>query len=375
MADFAHCGISSICIQDLTDGDKTVVVHRQPSRAITVLENLREMRQNAEFTDVVLCAGGVDFPCHKAVLAASSPYFRAMFTSDLRERNSQRIQLPEIYSDTMALILDYVYSGEVKITLENVQSLFQAADFLDYNNLSAGCIVFLKNNITVDNCIDLIQFASRCSSSGSLLDAAMTLLDNNFENVTKNRAFLDIEPDILIRVLTSESIRLTSEETIVFACLRWLAHDFERREKHSGDIINCIRLPLVKETVLKHLRASSSLVRESSSLYDAFNEAICCQILIQSGKRVLGAQTYPRHILPGQRSEVMMIMGGQYHSDDGEIICSKEVWCTFLPSMNGIVKPSWTPLSPLPDYLKRKYCVTAIGKRNSGSGPQTLYLR
>lgn len=37
------------------------------------METLREKR---ELTDVVLCVQGHDFPCHRVVLAAASPYFR-----------------------------------------------------------------------------------------------------------------------------------------------------------------------------------------------------------------------------------------------------------------------------------------------------------
>ncbi len=34
------------------------------------------LRVNRELTDVVLCVQGHDFPCHRAILAAASQYFR-----------------------------------------------------------------------------------------------------------------------------------------------------------------------------------------------------------------------------------------------------------------------------------------------------------
>lgn len=34
------------------------------------------LRLNRELTDVTLCVQGHDFPCHRAILAAASQYFR-----------------------------------------------------------------------------------------------------------------------------------------------------------------------------------------------------------------------------------------------------------------------------------------------------------
>ncbi len=47
----------------------------------------------SEFTDAILVAEDVEFACHKNVLACSSAYFKAMFTIDLKERTSNKIQV------------------------------------------------------------------------------------------------------------------------------------------------------------------------------------------------------------------------------------------------------------------------------------------
>ena len=45
-----------------------------------ILSSLKSMRNHEDLCDVHLVIGSTRIVAHKAVLAASSPYFRAMFT-------------------------------------------------------------------------------------------------------------------------------------------------------------------------------------------------------------------------------------------------------------------------------------------------------
>ncbi|KAI8492188.1 hypothetical protein Bbelb_300850 [Branchiostoma belcheri] len=52
-----------------------------------------DLQKEGELQDVVLEVEGRRFPCHRLVLSAASPYFRAMFTSDMAESRQQTIVL------------------------------------------------------------------------------------------------------------------------------------------------------------------------------------------------------------------------------------------------------------------------------------------
>lgn len=43
---------------------------------VELQRGMETLRVNRELTDVVLCVQGHDFPCHRAILAAASQYFR-----------------------------------------------------------------------------------------------------------------------------------------------------------------------------------------------------------------------------------------------------------------------------------------------------------
>ena len=70
---------------------------------------------DGHFSDVVLCVGDRKFPVHRAILAARSPVFRAMFTSNMKESVAEEIQIEEIKPDVMEEILRCVYTDQVPV--------------------------------------------------------------------------------------------------------------------------------------------------------------------------------------------------------------------------------------------------------------------
>ena len=78
-----------------------------------LLKGFSKLYKEKEFVDVTLCVEGREFSCHKNVLAISSPFFMAMFSSDMVESSQEKITLKELDSLTMELVLDYIYTGMV----------------------------------------------------------------------------------------------------------------------------------------------------------------------------------------------------------------------------------------------------------------------
>ena len=70
-----------------------------------LLHKLNELRETNILCDTTVRAQGQDFPAHKCVLSAWSPYFRAKFTSQLQENKSNLVELQEVKSTTIADVL------------------------------------------------------------------------------------------------------------------------------------------------------------------------------------------------------------------------------------------------------------------------------
>jgi len=96
----------------------SAVVINSPDHAARILSQLSAMRTDRASTDTVLVAGETEVMCHRAVLAASSPYFHAMFHSTLRESREQRIKLDGVTALSLNQLVDYIYTGRIEVRTE-----------------------------------------------------------------------------------------------------------------------------------------------------------------------------------------------------------------------------------------------------------------
>lgn len=89
-------------------------------------------------TDVVLEVGNDLFHAHKVVLAAASPYFKAMFTGGLRESDMNRVKLQAVSATAMARLIRFMYTGTIRVTEHTVCQLLPAATMLQVRNLTVS---------------------------------------------------------------------------------------------------------------------------------------------------------------------------------------------------------------------------------------------
>jgi len=104
-----------------------------------VLEMMKLMYDSRQLTDVCVAVDDQQFFCHRAVLAATSCYFHAMFTTSLAESRQSDVRLHEVDAESVNALIDYAYTGRVHITPFNVQNLMIAASLFQ-----VCCFSFLR---------------------------------------------------------------------------------------------------------------------------------------------------------------------------------------------------------------------------------------
>lgn len=244
---------------------------------LVLLDQLRKMRESEHLTDVVLVAEGISFPCHRVVLSAFSPYFRVMFTCGLRECNNREIFLHDTPADSLALLLNYMYCSDLPLTNANVQGISIAAFILQMDDVFARCQQHMTENMDASNCLGVYYFA-RDLGAEELCDHAQRFLRQHFVQVCHSEEVVELEAHQLGKLLSSDDLNVSREETILDVVLRWVKHntlvDGEVRARHLPELLRKVRLPLICPDYLKEAMKRNTALLADAECLEMLNEAL-----------------------------------------------------------------------------------------------------
>nr|XP_020144117.1 actin-binding protein IPP [Microcebus murinus] len=222
-----------------------------------ILAQINKMRNGQHFCDVQLQVGKETFKVHRLVLAASSPYFAALFTGGMKESSKDVVQILGIEPGIFQILLDFIYTGIVNIGVNNVQELIVAADMLQLTEVVNLCCEFLKGQIDPLNCIGIFQFSEQIACH-DLLEFTENYIHVHFLEVHCGEEFLALTKDQLIKILRSEELSIEDEYQVFLAAMQWILKDLGKRRKHVVEVLDPIRFPLLPpQRLLKYIEGIS----------------------------------------------------------------------------------------------------------------------
>ncbi|GIX96512.1 speckle-type POZ protein [Caerostris extrusa] len=145
-----------------TEFGKSAATEREIALFPSVGEDLMSMQKDGVLSNTQLRTSTEAFPAHTVVLSARSPVFRAMFSSDMREKSNNCVDITDLEADTVCRLLLYVYSDTLEnLDWESARNLYVAADKCDVNSLKHKCALYLKQNLQASNCCSVLEMADR----------------------------------------------------------------------------------------------------------------------------------------------------------------------------------------------------------------------
>jgi speckle-type POZ protein len=91
---------------------------------------------------------------HKFILAARSPVFFTMLTSEMKEARESIVTVPDCNAEVLKALLSFIYSGNVKNIDETARELIYAAEKYQLKVLKEMCIESIVTSMTKDNVVE-----------------------------------------------------------------------------------------------------------------------------------------------------------------------------------------------------------------------------
>lgn len=286
-------------------------VLKDAAYGIELLQQLNKMRTKKLFTDTILCIGQEEFTCHKNILSASSPYFHAMFTNDLRENRDMKVDIDHISPWTFKRIIDYVYTGKLEISTDNAQEMLAAGCRFQYPAIVDACCKFLQKELHPSNCLGIHLFA-QVHCCVDLEENAYKYALENFSLLVQYDEFLELTFEKLIWFVSSDLIEVRNEETVYNAVIRWIKYDVEDRKRHILELLQQVRLPVINinnlrsmenEPLIQNCEGCLALVQEAQVKHETIHD--------RYGRRRRSMQDTHFHPRPSTiAKEVIVVVGG-----------------------------------------------------------------
>ncbi|NXH12402.1 IPP protein, partial [Bucco capensis] len=220
-----------------------------------LLAQINRLRAGHSFCDVRLEVGPEAFAVHRLVLAASSPYFAALFAGGMKESGRDVVRIAGVEAGTFHTLLDFIYTGVVSIGEHNVQELIIAADMLQLTEVVELCCEFLKGQIDPLNCIGLFQFSEQIACH-DLMEFTESYIHAHFLEVQSGEEFLALTKEQLVKILRSEDLSIEDEYQVFIAAMQWILKDVGKRKKYVVEVLEPVRFPLLPaQRLLKYIES------------------------------------------------------------------------------------------------------------------------
>ena len=178
------------------------------------LANIFNNIKDAHPDMTLLCIeDGVKLQCHRIILSACSDYFENLFNWN----NENVIEVHNgITGETLETILNYVYSGEISLTLENVCDQLVAANYFTIEEIVDKCIHFILDNLEINNAMDMFIFSWQLDLS-KLINGTVSFVANHFSYILKDpnssKQLLSLPVHLMVEILKSNGLILRDELT------------------------------------------------------------------------------------------------------------------------------------------------------------------
>ena len=304
----------------------------------TLSSGLERLLQDEKHTDVVINIDDRSFKAHKAILAAMSHYFDAMFSSGMRETVTGVVHMEGIEHDVFQSVLSYMYRGYDEIVEGNAERMLNAAAILQMESLQRRCEEFLCKSINMDNCLTRWRLATQHQCS-LLTEHAWSFILKHFPELCEEDVIATLEVDEMVALTKDDHLCVRDEETLCETVMDWVETDIETRKSQISKVFIHLRLALTRPEYLLKIVKRYDFIANDLVCMEAINSAKNCGLL--PARRHDYSSSLMHYRNPADLEDVLVVLSGG-ETAKPPYVRSKNVYAY---SFNTRL---WFQLAPLP---------------------------
>ncbi len=220
------------------------------SSASEVLEGLARQQRNGTLCDVELQAEYQTIHAHKSVLAASTPYFEAMFLGKFEETNARTVEVKGVTFAGLKGVVDCIYTSSIDIGLNNINDILPAAHLMQMTGIVKQCEEWMEKTLAEDNCFHFLRLAEKYNIEKIEKNITDFVL-KNFVVVSKTEEFGEISQQALCRYISSDLLKTGMDENSVFKAARsWILKNDVKDKEVIFEIMKNVRFAFIPPITL-----------------------------------------------------------------------------------------------------------------------------
>ncbi|ABQ43616.1 Kelch-like protein [Tanapox virus] len=217
-----------------------------------LVTSINKLKDENLLYDVTLIADGKKIQAHKIILASVSDYFKKMFTDNFSEKNSNEINMSGIDFNSLSLLINFIYSGNLNINQSNVEILLYKADYLQITSVVTLCEKFMIRKLNQENCLRMYYYAKKFCRK-ELENVAMEMIIKNILKIVSSPEFNSICISDLKIILSNEKLNVIDEDLAAYILSKWLNKNKNTVKKCPLSLLKTIKKSLLCEKMIELL--------------------------------------------------------------------------------------------------------------------------
>ncbi|XP_075543780.1 uncharacterized protein LOC142578264 [Dermacentor variabilis] len=153
----------------------------------------------------------------------------------------RHLELQGVSGDAFHALLDYMYTGKLHLTCQNIGKLYVTASILKIASVKKKCARILTKSPYDPKHAVYVYVTARKYGLASVCKRALKLLHHRLEETVTCKPFLDLDVNQVCEVLSGNTVGARGEMVMFLAALHWLNHNYLENEPYVLKVMQCVR--------------------------------------------------------------------------------------------------------------------------------------